>query len=200
VETLLSENFRNLKPKKAIVVTNIASSLAFDVIAKKYQAEIYRVPIGEHYLAIKMKELQENFPNAIIFGGEGSSGGFMYPSFNNARDGIFATCKICELLSNTKKKFIDLVEELPKFYSLRKYIQTSKPIELMSRLKYLLTSSGKSYKAIENDIRIVNEENMEWVLIHPSNTEPLIRIIAESPSIKNTKNLVKMIVNYMKRN
>ncbi|MFX1593455.1 MAG: hypothetical protein ACFFCL_12260, partial [Promethearchaeota archaeon] len=106
--------------KKIFFVTNLASSLRFEAIAEEYNANVIRTPIGERFLTEKMEDLISNSSkNRLVFGGEGSCGGFMFPYFNNTRDGIFAAAKIVEILVKTGKSISKLVAELPKYYSHR---------------------------------------------------------------------------------
>ena len=165
----------------------------------KYDAQVIRTPVGERNLADKMEELilKEGSPSKI-FGGEGSCGGVMIPQFNNTRDGIFAVAKIVEILVEAKDKISNLVSKLPKFYSFREYISI-KNINLekiITQLKESLTSEGRNLVQIGMDLRF-SQENDWFVLIHPSNTEPIIRIISEAKSeslaISNLNNTVKQI-------
>ncbi|MFX1385067.1 MAG: hypothetical protein ACFFBP_21800 [Promethearchaeota archaeon] len=182
--------------KKVIFVTNLASSLQFEAITNKYNAEVVRTPIGEIHLAQKLDKLINEYKgdlsDLIIFGGEGSCGGIMFPQFNNTRDGIFAAAKIVEILVKTREKVSTLINRLPKFYNFRKIIalnEWNKDI-FIKELKDILKSEDWEFSQFGRDIRI--SQNNEWfVLIHPSNTEPVIRIIAEG---KN-KNKIKEIFN-----
>ena len=166
---------------KTRFVTNLASSLMFEVLAKNSKAEVIRTPIGERYLVEKMEELRIENPSDYIIGGEGSCGGVMFPQFNNARDGIFASAKLIEILVNTGEKISTLVSELPKYYSCRGKIDV-KGLEIESiiqSVKKELISEGEEVTQTLNDLRFGLGD--EWfVLIHPSNTEPIIRIISEA--------------------
>jgi len=170
--------------KKPIFITNVASSLQFDALAAKYGAKVIRTPIGECYLAEKMQYLRnknKGNESTLIFGGEGSCGGVMLPSFNNARDGIFAAAKIVEILIKSDKKISELVLELPKYHNYREKINIEGiEIEpLIGKIKQELINEGEDVFQIENDLRF--GKGLEWfVLIHPSNTEPVIRIITEA--------------------
>ncbi len=186
-----------------VFVTNLASSLVFDLIAEENEAKIIRTPVGERYLAVKMKELdeKESSQNQLILGGEGSCGGIMYPAFNNARDGIFAAAKLIEILIQTKKTILELALELPTFHSHRENIimQNVEITRLIAELKKELLQEGENVIQIGLDLRFGVEK--EWfVLIHPSNTEPVIRVIAEAKReslariyCETTAELLKMI-------
>jgi len=167
---------------KMIFVTNLASSLIFEALAEKYGAHVIRTPVGERYLAEEMDKLMKiEKESSIIFGGEGSCGGVMLPQFNNTRDGIFAAAKLIEILVETKEKLSDLVAKLPQFFSVREYIDI-KNINLntiINQVKNTLISDGYNVDQIHNDLRF-GQGNGWFVLIHPSNTEPILRIISEA--------------------
>ncbi|MBA7671665.1 Phosphoglucosamine mutase [subsurface metagenome] len=168
--------------KEICFVTNLASSLRFEAIAEKYNARIIRTPIGERFLTLELENLILKSPkNQLVFGGEGSCGGFMFPYFNNTRDGIFAAAKIVEILVKTGENVSNLVAELPKYYSHRikisiKNVDTK---SIIKKLKNELIDEGEEVEQVNNDLRF--GQGMDWfVLIHPSNTEPVIRIISEA--------------------
>jgi phosphomannomutase len=168
--------------KQVFFVTNLASSLRFEAIAENYNAQVIRTPVGERYLTEKMNELISNSSETrFIFGGEGSCGGIMFPDFNKTRDGIFAAAKIIEIMIKTGKPISQLVSELPKYYSHRikiniKNVDTS---SLITKVKEELINEGENVEHIENDLRF--SRGKDWfVLIHPSNTEPIIRVISEA--------------------
>ena len=193
------------KFEDVVFVTNLASSLMFEAIAEKYGARVIRTSIGELFLVDKMRKLIEenNSKKSFIFGGEGSCGGLIYPLFNNTRDGIFAAAKIIEILATTGDKLSTLVSNLPKYYNYREYIKI-KNIEissLISQINEELCNEGEEVSQINNDLKF--GKSKEWfVLIHPSNTEPIIRVICESRSsslariyCQTTAELVKLVIS-----
>jgi len=192
------------KYNEIIFVTNLASSLRFEAIAEKYNAKVIRTPIGERFLTNKMNDLLSNSSeNQLIFGGEGSCGGIMFPYFNNTRDGIFAAAKIVEILVKSGKKISQLVAELPKYYSHRikiSFININIDL-LIKNLKSELEQEGEKVEQIQNDLRFGH--GRDWfVLIHPSNTEPIIRIISEAKReslarvyCEATAELVRLIIS-----
>ncbi|MHA1148436.1 MAG: hypothetical protein ACTSR8_09335 [Promethearchaeota archaeon] len=172
--------------KKVTFVTNLASSLMFEALAEKYHSEIIRTPIGERHLAEKMEGILKLYADSkdrrIVFGGEGSCGGIMEPSFNNARDGIYAAAKIVEILVESKEKISTLVKKLlPKYYTTRDKIdyKSKKISSIIEVVKNELQSEGEIVHQVGLDLRF--GEGLDWfVLIHPSNTEPIIRVISEA--------------------
>jgi phosphomannomutase len=206
---LITENYlrnNDNKAEEVTFITNLASSLMFDVIAEKYNAVVRRTQIGEVFLVEKMQELRAiKKKDCSIFGGEGSCGGVMFPNFNNTRDGIFAAAKIVEILVNTGEKISKLVSKLPKYYSYRKkiIINPKQVNSIINGVKQELTDEGEVVEQIGYDLRI--SKGKDWfVLIHPSNTEPIIRVISEAKReslarvyCEATAELVKLVINKM---
>ncbi|TFF87902.1 MAG: hypothetical protein EU550_02350, partial [Promethearchaeota archaeon] len=169
--------------KEIKFITNVASSLMFEKLAEDYNAKIIRTPIGECYVLEKMDKLlhKKEDSKEIIIGGEASCGGVIFPEFNYARDGIFAAAKIIEILIKTNKKISELIEQLPSYETYRITLDTKdRDIEkIITLLKEELISEGEKVSQIGFDLRFGKEG--EWfVLIHPSTTEPTLRIISEA--------------------
>jgi phosphomannomutase len=197
------EKYQNSN-KEITFVTNLASSLRFEAIAKKFNTKVIRTPIGERFLTEKMDTLvSKASEHQLILGGEGSCGGFMFPYFNNTRDGIFAAAKIIEILVNSQKRISELVSELPKYYSHRIKININNIdiSSLINRVKAELLSEGEEVEHINSDLKF--GQGIDWfVLIHPSNTEPVIRVISEAKRdslarvyCEATAELVRMVIS-----
>ncbi len=187
---IVRDTLENLQVQKrrGIIVTNVASSLMFDELARQFNGKIIRTPVGERYLASKMLEILPTLPpSEEVFGGEGSCGGFMLPKVNNTRDGILAAAEVVDILARRKKKISELVAELPHFDTTRETLAC--PIEVsyrtMNALKKNLSQDGVKFTEIDRDVRIAGSN--EWILIHPSNTEPIIRVITEAKTIERAR-------------
>jgi phosphomannomutase/phosphoglucomutase len=205
----LSNDFED---KEGVVfVTNIASSLVFDAIAKKHGIELIRTPIGECFLIDKIHEIiteRKKFNQPYhVFGGEGSCGGVIDPTFNATRDGIFAAAKITEILVKSGQKISKLVSSLPKYYSYRELIKVKAESipSIIIMIKEELINEGEEVLQLGYDLKFGKDK--EWfVLIHPSNTEPVIRVISESKSdssarliCETTAALISMLINERKK-
>ena len=199
-EHLMKNNIN--EAKEFIFVTNLASSLMFEVIAEKYNAQVIRTQIGEVFLVEKMHKLLKDEPKSSIFGGEGSCGGVIFPDFNNTRDGLFAAAKIIEIMAETGENISKLVAQLPKFFSHRKKVSINpKDVKvIISRVKQELINEGEEVSQYGNDLRFGKEKDW-FVLIHPSNTEPIIRVICESKVdtfarifCETTTELIKIVI------
>lgn len=185
---LITEHFLENHAKESeeiIFITNLASSLMFEVLAERYHAKIIRTPIGEKFLveeiSILMDKKEKSSKNCIILGGEGSCGGAIFPDFNLTRDAIFAVAKILEILIDTNQTISELAKHLPKYYSYRNSIpiKNHKVATIINETKKHLVQEGESVNQINNDLRFGKDKDW-FVLIHPSNTEPIIRVISEA--------------------
>ncbi|GAB4308813.1 MAG: phosphoglucosamine mutase [Promethearchaeota archaeon] len=186
--------------KRAVVVTNVASSMVFDLLAERHGAKVVRTPVGERHLATKMDELLRGSPPDLeVFGGEGSCGGVMIPAVNNARDGILAALLLVDLLARRNSPISRLVEELPRLYSTRAtvaappHVGRSKVDELGKQLE----REGKQVVRIDHDVKWVTKN--EWVLLHPSNTEPIVRVIAEARTKERAAELCSEFTSRLER-
>ncbi len=155
-----------------ILVVNVASSRMFDDIAKRRGAKIYRTPVGEAYVAHRMREV------GATVGGEGSCGGVILPDFHMGRDGPLAAAMILEVMASRGKSVSQLVDELPKYHTLRVNLPRQRDWESVRRD---LISMGER-RGMEVDLTDgVRLSDLEvWGLIRPSKTEPKIRILVES--------------------
>ncbi|NMC05538.1 MAG: hypothetical protein GYA24_10010 [Candidatus Lokiarchaeota archaeon] len=166
--------------RKLVIVTNCASSLMFDDIAREKGGEVIRTPIGERYLAVKMYELakKQGSDRLAIVGGEGSCGGIMVPELNLARDATLAAACVVAIMTRREMPLSELARELPEYHLEKVKITTTglDPLAIMERIS--INHDPSSFTRIMNDIKFAGDG--WWALIHPSNTEPIIRVLVEA--------------------
>ena len=131
--------------------------------------------------------------NASI-GGEGN-GGVILPMVQYARDSLSAISLILLGLSKSKLPLSSIVSELPKYYTIKDKITISKDSfeKNLSYVKEFFT--GYPYNDLDG---LKFDLDDSWIHIRPSNTEPIVRIIAESKSIEKANKLVEETKNLMK--
>ncbi|NOZ60639.1 MAG: phosphoglucosamine mutase [Calditrichaeota bacterium] len=152
------------------VVVNASVSRAVDVVAAKYNTEVYRTKVGEIYVAKKMKKVK------AAIGGEGN-GGVILPELHLGRDAPLAIALTLQQLAMTRMKASELHGSLPQ------YFQAKNRIEIKDHnVAQILKEIEKRYKNEQIDkidgLKILWEDS--WVHIRPSNTEPIIRIYSEA--------------------
>lgn len=179
--------------RTATIVTNVASSLMFDELARQHGARVVRTPVGERNLAIEMRALRHANAEKVgkpqgageaappfVFGGEGSCGGVMLPAVNNARDGILASLLIADILARSGQPLTRLAAALPAFHTAREVLQaeSKRGKRAVRVLGDRLAREGLAISRVDHDVKLVRDD--WWVLLHPSNTEPIVRVITEA--------------------
>jgi len=112
-----------------------------------------------------------------VFGGE-RSGHFYFPEIYGLDDGTFASLKMAEILSRVDMPLSEMVDKIPKYYSGTVNIPfpDEYKFSVIERLKGGFEDKG--FKILDID-GVKAQDEKGWVLLRPSNTEPLIRIFAE---------------------
>ncbi|MEO0074983.1 MAG: phosphoglucosamine mutase [candidate division WOR-3 bacterium] len=171
-----------LSKRKGPVVVNNSTTMAVDDICRDFKVSVFRSKTGEANVVEKMQEV-----NALI-GGEGN-GGVILPSINNTRDGLVAATILLKLLAQQNKPLSEIRKIFPNYYmfktSLVKYDENWKDKIVM------YFHNNKSIKKIEEIDGIKFIGDGFWVLIRQSNTEPILRIIAESRDYNFTQKLIR---------
>ncbi|MBI3765492.1 MAG: phosphoglucosamine mutase, partial [Ignavibacteriales bacterium] len=164
------------------VVVNLSTTKAVDDVARSYGVKVLRTPVGEINVSQKMKEC------GALVGGEGS-GGVILPSIHYGRDAIVGIGLIMQQLTEFGGTLSQLKASLPQYFIIKSKvgITQTNPDDLMERLKQRYGSNGKIN--IDDGLKI--EFSNSWIHLRKSNTEPIIRIIAEAPSVRGAEDLVE---------
>ncbi len=166
------------------IVVNLSTTKAIEDITQKYNAKCVRTPVGEINVASKMRELNS------ICGGEGS-GGIILPELHWGRDGSLGVALFLQLLSEFGGKVSELKNSLPQYAMKKTKIEIGKlqPKEIVETLTEKFSSSAEIN--LEDGIRITYPDS--WIHVRASNTEPILRIIAESPNEQKTNELIHSV-------
>ena len=190
-ETSQSLKSKTQSPKPHKVVVNQSTTRAIDDIARQYGAELTRTPVGEINVTTKMKEL-----NAII-GGEGS-GGVILPKLHLGRDSLAGTALVLQYLADFGGSISELKKTLPQ-YEITKGRVTLGTLDANERMRQAVLRHAQNGRVSEIDgVKIDFSDS--WVHLRKSNTEPIIRIIAEAPTKREADALVKTFHDEIMRN
>ncbi len=171
------------KYKKTDVVINQSTSRIIEDIADKYKCKVYRVPTGEINVTEKMEEIDSDI------GGEGN-GGIILRELNKCRDSLVGIALILEMLSKEKRNIGNIAKEFPEYVLIKEKI-SSETIDFSSIMVEIKLEFKEQKIDTQDGIRI--DFNDKWVLVRKSNTEPIIRIFAESKSEESSRELVNKI-------
>ena len=176
------KKFRNVP-----IVTNLSTSLISEKIASKYNTRVMRSSVGE----INVVNLMQK--ECALIGGEGN-GGVILAESHLGRDSLVGAAIILNLISNETLSVNELFNLLPKFYIEKSTVHLTNSSDVyIEKLKELYSNDNINEK---DGLKIIRDT--EWVHIRKSNTEPILRIIAESKSIERSKQLIEEIKNEIK--
>ncbi|MFA5303281.1 MAG: hypothetical protein WC393_01965 [Candidatus Nanoarchaeia archaeon] len=180
------------KNKNAYIVASIDMSSVVKKVVEDNNGIIVWCPVG-------MKNIEKGLvDNKGMMAGEVSSH-FYLNDFYPFSDGMLACAKMAQLLSKNEKKFSDLINELPE-YSIKhsKYscINHEKKFEIFEKIKKELK---RNYEVNDCDGIKFFLNQTDWVLIRPSNTEPLIRLTVEASKQKELDDLFNYFEDLIKK-
>lgn len=166
------------------VVVNYSTTIAVDDVAKRYGCTTFRAAVGEINVVRCMQE-----HNAVI-GGEGS-GGVIFPACHNGRDSIVGIALITSLLRSRSITLAQACAELPK------YAMVKTKYEMTNRASVLAACSMIAVQFADADVSMADGVYASWpdrwVHVRASNTEPIMRIIAEAPTEAEANALITRV-------
>src|SRR6059036_3776018 len=176
VRAVLGEGGRG---KGQPVVCNLSTSLVVEDAARALGAEIVRTPVGEVHVARAILRL------AAVIGGEGN-GGVMYPALHAGRDAPVAAALVLELLARTQQTVSELVKAGPRYTIVKAKTPRGpalEPVYMALRQRF-----ADAQVDTQDGLRLAWRDR--WLHVRPSNTEPIVRLIAEAPTSVAARQLV----------
>ena len=170
-------------------VSNLSSSRALRVITEKHGQTYTAAAVGEVNVVAKMRET-----NAII-GGEGN-GGIIYPTSHSGRDALVGAALFLTHLAKSGMKCSELRKTYPDYFISKNKIELTPEIDVDG---ILIKMKEKYLDENVTDIDGVRIDFADsWVHLRKSNTEPIIRIYAESNSMETANELAQRIIYEIK--
>ncbi len=166
-------------------VSNLSSTRALRDVAEKHGGSYAAAAVGEVDVVTKMKET-----NAII-GGEGN-GGIIYPELHYGRDSLVGIALFLSYLAKTGLTMTRLRASYPNYYISKNKIELTPEINTDKVLEQMEKRYAKQPVNTIDGVKI--EFDKEWVHLRKSNTEPIIRIYAESESNATADHLANKII------
>jgi phosphomannomutase len=163
------------------VVTNLSTSRIVDAVCARFGVPLFRSAVGEANVVAEMKA------RGAIAGGEGN-GGMILPAAHYGRDGLVAVALVAQALAGSGKSLRALADEWPRYYMIKhKEPRADEPWEATSAR---LEARFRSHAAdMADGLRLSRAD--EWLHVRASGTEPVVRLIAESPAEVRTRALIE---------
>ncbi len=174
-----------LKHKKGSTVSNLSSSVALKKITQQHNCTYFPAKVGEVNVVATMKA-----ENAVI-GGEGN-GGIILPELHYGRDALVGVALFLSHLAHENKSCSELRATYPDFKMVKDKIQLTPEVDLESLLARMSEMYADKEQVTIDGVKVFFSEN-EWVHLRKSNTEPIIRVYAESETEAKARELVETV-------
>lgn len=159
------------------MAANLSTSRMLDDLASRYRgARVLRSAVGEANVAATMQR------SSAVVGGEGN-GGVIVPEVCWVRDSLSAMALVLDLLAAERKTLSEVVAELPRYEMIKHKFELAE-LGGLPAVKPALEKVATAFA----DQRIDDSDGVRvdfadgWVHLRPSNTEPIVRLIAEAPN------------------
>ena len=180
----------NNGPKKnGNTVSNLSSTRALQDVTEKAGGKYGASAVGEVHVVTLMKETQ------AVIGGEGN-GGIIYPDLHYGRDALVGIALFLTHLAKSNLTPLRLRMKYPSYFISKNKIELTRDINVDKILEYVKKKYKNQPISTVDGVRI--EFDKEWVHLRKSNTEPIIRIYAESDLETKADNLAKKIMTDIK--
>ncbi|MEO6831290.1 MAG: phosphoglucosamine mutase [Chitinophagaceae bacterium] len=174
-----------LQHKKGNTVSNMSSTRALRDVTEKRGGQYFPSAVGEVNVVNRMKEV-----NAVI-GGEGN-GGVILPELHYGRDALAGIGLFLTQLAKSGKTAKNLRSSFPDYYISKNKIELDEAVnvpEIFARIK-----QNYAHEEINTEDGLKINFERDWVHLRTSNTEPIIRIYAESVSEAMAENIAKKMI------
>jgi phosphomannomutase len=169
-----------LKHRQGPVVTNLSTSLVVDDQVAEAGVQVLRAPVGEVNVATAMRAA-----NAVI-GGEGN-GGVILPELHLGRDAPLGVALLLQMLVDAGESLSAVVARYPRYAIIKDKLD--RPAAPLDAVYAALRAAFPDATADTQDgLRLGWPDR--WVHVRPSGTEPIVRVIAEAPTVEAARALV----------
>jgi phosphomannomutase len=179
------------KTGKGNTVSNLSSTRALRDVTEKHGGEYFASAVGETNVVVRMKE------TGAVIGGEGN-GGVIYPELHYGRDALVGIALFLSYLAEFKGKCSELKKKLPAYFISKNKLEFKPGTDLDG----VFTRLEEKYH--EEKITKIDGLKIDfaqgWVHLRRSNTEPIMRIYAESDTLAKADALAQEIIELIKKN
>jgi len=177
--------------REPVLVTNLSTSRMIDDVAAAHGARVVRTPVGEANVVSAMMRLAQQ-GERVILGGEGN-GGVIWPEVTCVRDSLSAMALTLALMARTGKSVSELVAQINALsgsaqgYAIEKRKTAIPSKEAAAPAVEAIARHWSGARVdLQDGVRIDLDDERAWLHVRASNTEPIMRLIAETPDSART--------------
>lgn len=171
-------------------VSNLSSSRALRDITNAHGCTYNAAAVGEVNVTTKMKE------TGAVIGGEGN-GGVIYPAAHYGRDALVGVALFLTLLAKSGKKVSELKATYPAYEIVKDKVTLTPDIDVDAVLEAIKTEYAAEQLTDIDGVKIDFADS--WVHLRKSNTEPIIRVIAEASTAEAAQALTQRLIAVINR-
>lgn len=187
---VLEEKARTGSPGKGMTtVSNLSSTRALDDVSERHGAKRHASAVGEVHVVEEMKRVQ------AVIGGEGN-GGVILPELHHGRDALVGIALFLSLMVKRGSTASALRCTYPDYFISKNKIELAPGMDVQGIVDAMRERHRAQPHSTVDGLRI--EFGREWVHLRRSNTEPIVRIYAESDSPDRADALAARIMSEMK--
>lgn len=184
----LLESHKHTDDAPIVMCTNLSTSRMIEDLALSHQSRLIRTPVGEANVVETMK-LESMAGADVILGGEGN-GGVIWPRVTYVRDSLSTMALVLALMAQSHKSISRLVADMP-MYSIQKRKEPLPDREAAAEAIDALAAHFSHTNLDHQDgLRVDLSESRAWLHVRASNTEPILRLIAEAPEAQAAAELL----------
>jgi phosphomannomutase len=174
-----------LSKTKGNTVSNLSSTRALKDVTLKHGGEYFPSAVGEVNVVTKMKAVD------AVIGGEGN-GGIILPQLHYGRDALVGIALFLTHLAQNGKSVLQLRKTYPDYFISKNKIDLDNGIDVQKVFAHLQRKYKNHPLNTEDGLKI--EFDNDWVHLRTSNTEPIIRIYAESNFETTADNIARRLM------
>lgn len=163
-----------------VLCANLSTSRMIDDVAARYGASVVRTAVGEANVVEAMKRLKKEGKN-VVLGGEGN-GGVIWPKVTYVRDSLSSMALVLSLMARTRKTVSELVADVPSYAIVKRKQPLAKKEDARPAIERLAAHYKSERVDTQDGVRVDFDSDRSWVHVRASNTEPILRLIAEAPT------------------
>jgi phosphomannomutase len=174
------------RAKGSAVCVNLSTSRMIEDVAARHGARVVRTAVGEANVVEAMKR------EGSLIGGEGN-GGVIWPRVTYIRDSLSSMGLVLALMTRTGKSLSELVRDIPSYAIVKRKVDVHGPEDAKRAVEAVAKAyTGKSGVRVDRQdgVWVGLDAQRAWLHVRGSNTEPIMRLIAEAPSVREAEGIL----------
>jgi phosphomannomutase len=165
------------------MAVNLSTTGLVEKVAEVHGQTVHRTPVGEANV------VEAILSHDCILGGEGN-GGVIYPTIHAGRDALVGIAMILQAVAESGNSLAEMADALPPVAMVKTKVDSA-DLPSGDHLARVLGGLGEGSIDDRDGLKWIGAD--AWVHVRPSNTEPVVRIIAEAKDEATAVELIKMV-------